>query len=969
MTLDEWLTLAADLGDQPARLAWLRANRAAVAAEWLEQAKAQAESLGYAGDLDGALRLIEAVYPVALALETREGEALLLRARANVLQYHERYEECLAISAAAVAIYQALGQPKNVAVAQMVQVGALGALERFDEALALAGQIRPIFEAWGSKLALGRLANAEGRVYTALWQLDDALPKYEAARQLYLEDNQPKDAAWVLHNIGHLYARKDDPRRAEAILTQAYQEFVAVDDLISAVKCRFNLARVMIAQARFKAALGHLDAARDHLAQLAAMKSARGQAEESPDAGYVDQLEADVRDHLHDSREAEELLRRALARFDRLERKLETAETQVKLALLLVADGSPRRMGEGLELLEQAIRLLSGLRVPLFTAWVRMIQAETLLRRQRRPDALAAAREAAAAFRDAGLRLRLAQALVVQGDCSALTEPEEAARLYRDALALIGPDAALLAVRCWHGLGRLALDARDAAPAEAAYRQAATILDGLRTALAGHAQKARFLENKQAIYEELLSAILAQPGREESLLERVERQKASALAELLLDRPPDPSTDAQVRALMAERNRLADLLDQSLAALDPGQMGGVTAEGQGGPTLAAHDGYYARQVATLRRRLRAIEEDIIDRRDPATEWRSVAAIAPDGIHDLLDEHTGLVAYFTTRDGLLAALTVGHAPGDVKVHSLRVRAADLVMNRQLGDHRVDATGYLADLYNRLLRPLERRLEGKSRLIILPHRQLFLLPFAAFFDSRRGEYAIQRWAMQLAPSATVIAWCGQRQPAGRGALLVGYPGQPDQPQYLEGVGREIEQLAGLLPRARRLFGPDATEENLMEWLAGNEIIHLAGHAYFDAHNPMESGMPLMGGHWLRAADLFLHYGLLDGATVVLSGCQTGQGEPAGSEVLGLISAFFYAGARGVVSSLWKVDDAATAVLMGHFYDGLARGRATAEALRQAQLALLGSDDYRRPYYWGAFQLAGAEQRFDFSVFRPG
>ena len=123
--------------------------------------------------------------------------------------------------------------------------------------------------------------------------------------------------------------------------------------------------------------------------------------------------------------------------------------------------------------------------------------------------------------------------------------------------------------------------------------------------------------------------------------------------------------------------------------------------------------------------------------------------------------------------------------------------------------------------------------------------------------------------------------------------------------------------------------------------------------------------MGGPWLRASDLFLRHGLLGGATVVLSGCQTGQGQPAGSEVLGLISAFFYAGARGVVASLWKVDDAATAILMGHFYDGLARGRPTAEALRQAQVAMLAGDDYRLPYYWGAFQLTGAERRFDFGL----
>lgn len=63
--------------------------------------------------------------------------------------------------------------------------------------------------------------------------------------------------------------------------------------------------------------------------------------------------------------------------------------------------------------------------------------------------------------------------------------------------------------------------------------------------------------------------------------------QAGALADLLLDRPPDPAMDALVRELMAERDRLATLLDQHLAAFDPAQISGVTTDGQSGPTLAA----------------------------------------------------------------------------------------------------------------------------------------------------------------------------------------------------------------------------------------------------------------------------------------------------------------------------------------------------------------------------------------------
>jgi CHAT domain-containing protein/Tfp pilus assembly protein PilF len=76
------------------------------------------------------------------------------------------------------------------------------------------------------------------------------------------------------------------------------------------------------------------------------------------------------------------------------------------------------------------------------------------------------------------------------------------------------------------------------------------------------------------------------------------------------------------------------------------------------------------------------------------------------------------------------------------------------------------------------------------------------------------------------------------------------------------------------------------------------------------------------------------------VVLSACETGLGELAGGEgVLGLQRAFQVAGARALVASLWRVDDAATTVLMEEFYNNLWQKKLPKlEALRQAQLTVL-------------------------------
>jgi CHAT domain-containing protein len=76
------------------------------------------------------------------------------------------------------------------------------------------------------------------------------------------------------------------------------------------------------------------------------------------------------------------------------------------------------------------------------------------------------------------------------------------------------------------------------------------------------------------------------------------------------------------------------------------------------------------------------------------------------------------------------------------------------------------------------------------------------------------------------------------------------------------------------------------------------------------------------------------------VVLSACDTGLGRVADGEgVLGLQRAFQMAGARTVVASLWKVNDAATSVLMEEFYANLWQKKLPKlEALRQAQLTVL-------------------------------
>ncbi|MDI1483886.1 CHAT domain-containing tetratricopeptide repeat protein [Polyangium sp. y55x31] len=95
------------------------------------------------------------------------------------------------------------------------------------------------------------------------------------------------------------------------------------------------------------------------------------------------------------------------------------------------------------------------------------------------------------------------------------------------------------------------------------------------------------------------------------------------------------------------------------------------------------------------------------------------------------------------------------------------------------------------------------------------------------------------------------------------------------------------------------------------------------------------------------------------VVLSACETGRGEKAGSEGLrGLRRALVLAGSETQVMSLWQVDDEATRDLMTSYYQKLFReGKGRAEAMRESQIQMLQRPEYNHPYFWASFIVSGA------------
>jgi CHAT domain-containing protein/Tfp pilus assembly protein PilF len=149
-----------------------------------------------------------------------------------------------------------------------------------------------------------------------------------------------------------------------------------------------------------------------------------------------------------------------------------------------------------------------------------------------------------------------------------------------------------------------------------------------------------------------------------------------------------------------------------------------------------------------------------------------------------------------------------------------------------------------------------------------------------------------------------------------------------------------------------------------LSRYRILHFATHGVLDSERPElsalvlsrvdERGQPQNG--FLRLNEI---YNLdLPVELVMLSACRTGLGkEIRGEGLVGLTRGFMYAGAARVGTSLWNVDDAATAALMGRFYQAMLKdGELSAAALRTAQLYIMKQRRWQSPYYWAAFILQG-------------
>ena len=278
------------------------------------------------------------------------------------------------------------------------------------------------------------------------------------------------------------------------------------------------------------------------------------------------------------------------------------------------------------------------------------------------------------------------------------------------------------------------------------------------------------------------------------------------------------------------------------------------------------------------------------------------------------------------------------------------------------------GGAASLGNMLLAPLSGRLDRSSRLLIAPDGALHLLPFEIVSVGRFP--LLDATSLRYVPSATVLRSMEERAGASRWDFELVAFGNPDLPagiklDPLPHAAREVEEIGRLFAEGEAivLTGSEATEIRANDYLHRARYLHFATHTVIDDNSPLQSSI-------LLAPD---REGLADGRfqaaeaagrriparLVVLSGCETGLGRRAqGEGVLGFARIFLGAGAEGLVVSLWRVNDASTAMLISRFYEIMLGGAAPAEALQIArrELATGHAGQFSHPWYWAPFVLIG-------------
>ncbi|MEH2206110.1 MAG: CHAT domain-containing protein [Nostoc sp.] len=295
-----------------------------------------------------------------------------------------------------------------------------------------------------------------------------------------------------------------------------------------------------------------------------------------------------------------------------------------------------------------------------------------------------------------------------------------------------------------------------------------------------------------------------------------------------------------------------------------------------------------------------------------------------------------------------------------------------------------TGYLRSsqqLYRWIIAPLEADLQAReiNNLVFLPDIGLRSTPMAALHDGK--GFLVEKYSIGLMPSLSLTNTLYKDIKKSQ-ILALGVSQSTQGQEPLPAVPLELSTLVSKLWQGKLLLDKQATLENLKTIRRQQPfgIIHMATHADF-ATGALSNSYIQLWEDKLRLNQLRqLRLNEPEVEMLVLSACRTALGDEKSE--LGFAGLAVLAGVKTSVASLWSVNDAGTAALMTKFYENLKTAPIKAEALRQAQVAMVKGQIYVKdgqvqglggvgnlplpadsadeslmhPYYWAGFTMVG-------------
>ncbi len=390
---------------------------------------------------------------------------------------------------------------------------------------------------------------------------------------------------------------------------------------------------------------------------------------------------------------------------------------------------------------------------------------------------------------------------------------------------------------------------------------------------------------------------------------------------------------------------------------------------------------------------------LIDQLNPKTRKPDLVDNLEDfiGLQDnlkRLQQNAVLLYPLILDDRIELILTTPDSPAirrTVPVTKEQLSQTILAFRQALGNPTTDTTTPAQQLYNWLIKPIENDLKAAEAktIIYAPDGQLRYIPLAALHDGE--QWLVQRYRINniTAASLTDLDTKPQSQlEILAGAFTTGHHSVTMGTERFNFGGLpyarvEVETLAKTVPDTTQLFDNAFNPEDTKPKMGDYNVLHFATHGAIVVGAPEESFILFGDGTPVTLADV-RNWNLSNVDLVVLSACETGLGGNlgTGAEILGLGYQMQRAGARASIASLWTVDDGGTQVLMNAFYTALQGKSTKAEALRQAQIALI-TGDYKalgeqrgsivvvqvrdglkpevanhlnHPYYWAPFILIG-------------